>query len=230
MTQPEREKTSYRVYISVDEKDVLKTFESVVDKLSEDKDMKKFGFQAKTADIGPGDPASKSRMRHQRDRIVLYLGKQGAESALPILQSLAEEKPDVFQKPGVLMAQALEAQDGTKIDGMRITSEVHGISKARSFSELHSNLLEGCLDGIALALKQPKTQQSLSNEQSQLRENLVQIGPKASTREVLGTVLKSEGGTEFLAKQLEENYPRWAGNRGLKSDNLAFRQEPPKLT
>ncbi len=223
MTQPDREENAYRVYLSVKEENVVSTFRSMIERFSQDPELQRLGFQAKMPDMENAEPATKARTMNQKDRIVLYLGEKGVDRALPILQQMAEEDPQRFDQPGVLFAQPVPTKDGRSMSGMRLAEQVKGLEKARSFNELHGDLLGDCLDGLALAFRQPKTLASLEKRHPELARGLAELPSKADTRAVMATVVSTPEGRKFLARQLEENYPGWAGRRGLRETNLAFR-------
>lgn len=150
MTQPEREDTKFRVYFSCDGADVISTYQEVITELNNDPDLRKLGFQMKTAEIeappseidSHGEKKDKreyesdvaqykmkiGQMMNQKDRIVLYLGEEGIKKALPILQKYAEKNRNKFNSGGVLLSQPLTDSDGNEISGISITSETKGKS------------------------------------------------------------------------------------------------------
>jgi hypothetical protein len=225
MTQPEREtNTAYRVYLTVPQDKVTRAFATTINKLNKVGSLNRHGFQAKTADLDMLVPADKARLIHQRDQMVFYFGEKGAKEALPVFQELARENPDWFQQPGVLMGQPLPSADSaTPLNGIRVSSEVHGLG--RSFSDVHSNLLEGCLDQIAQAVNHPDIKAKISKKHSALGSRLAKLNTRSGTQEVLSSVLVDDEGRSFLARQLEANYPAWVGRRGLQSHNPAFRAQ-----
>lgn len=161
MTQPEREKTKYRAYINVGGEDLMQTFGDVIEALGNDPELKRLGFQIKTADArisetvpkdkykpnGEMRPATEEEKRaeqagmamnvmNQRDRIVVYLGEKGIERAIPILRRYAEQNRAKFEKYGVLFSQTLKDSGGKEIPGISLTSETKG--KSSDPSEVNS--------------------------------------------------------------------------------------------
>lgn len=221
MRQPAREDSAYRVYMTVPQDKITPAFGNAINQLNKVPGLRKHGFQAKTADVEGLDTIEKSKIMNQKDQIVFYFGENGMKDALPVFSQLAEDNPEWFSTPGVLLAKPLSRRDGSQVEGIRVASEVHGLG--RSFSEVHSGLLEGCLDQISAAIHHPTTLEKLKTKHPEIAERLQRLGPKPNTQQVLSSVISDEQGKSFLAKQLEANYPSWAGRRGLSAENPAFR-------
>ncbi len=233
LKQPERESTKYRVYFNCEGGDILPTYQGVIEQLSQDPELKKLGFQIKTADVSKVSPSEIGQIMNQKDRIVLYLGKKGMEKALPILQKYAEQNRQKFNKEGVLLAQPLTDSQGQEISGIRITSETKGMSpdptesgkKYASFSDMQSKVIESCFRSITTGLKNPKTLEAMAAKYPVMKDNLSRLPAGTSTEEYMKAILADPNGEEFLAKNLKAIYPQWAKAFGMKEGNIAFKEK-----
>lgn len=232
LKQPERESTKYRVYFNCEGGDILPTYQGVIEELSKDPELQKLGFQIKTADVSKVSPQEIGQIMNQKDRIVLYLGEQGMEKALPILQKYAEQNRQKFNKEGVLLAQPLVDSQGQEISGVRITSETKGMSpdptesnkKYASFSDMQSKVIESCFRSITAGLKNPKTLETMATKYPVMKEALSKLPASASVEDYMKGILSDPNGEEFLTKNLKAIYPQWSKAFGMSERNIAFKE------
>ncbi|MBP7134144.1 hypothetical protein KBA73_02920 [Patescibacteria group bacterium] len=232
MTQPNRESTRYRVYVQVDGKDVISTYESLIKELMADPGMQKVGMQIKTADLDRIGGHELGQLLNQRDRIVLYLGEEGMKYALPILRRYAKRHSGLLQQEGVLFAQPIKDSDGADVPGMRITSETKGESpdpaefpkEYKSFSKMQSQILESCLRSIIAALKDPGISAQLAATYPRMKEALSKLLPKSTIQQHVRAIFADPHGEEFLIKNLKVIYPQWAASFGMSPENVAFKK------
>ncbi len=228
----EREDTAYRIYINCDSDEVIRVFEEVVNRLNQDSDLRRLGFQAKTSDISAVSPSEIGQMMHQKDRIVIYLGEEGAKKALPIIQDYATENEGVFEEQGVLLAQPLEDNNKRPIPGIRMTSETKGkspdpqeINKSySSFSDMQSKIITSSLKSIINQLNKPDVLNMVSSHYPSLGKRLSGVPANISLREYIGIILEDDEGKTFLSKNLEKIYPQWSQSFGM-SDNISFKKK-----
>jgi len=233
LKQPERESTKYRVYFNCEGGDILPTYEGVIEELSKDPELQKLGFQIKTADVSKVSQQEIGQIMNQKDRIVLYLGEQGMEKALPILQKYAEKNRQKFNKEGVLLAQPITDSQGQEISGVRITSETKGMSpdptesqrKYASFSDMQSKVVESCFRSITAGLKNPKTLETMATRYPVMKEALSKLPEGASVEDYMKGILSDPNGEEFLAKNLKAIYPQWSKAFGMSEKNIAIKKD-----
>lgn len=229
MTQPSRESTKYRVYFSPESSDVIGTFQDIIAQLSTNPDIQRLGFQIKTADANKLSEIEIGSLMNQRDRVVLYLGEEGINSALPILQKYAEANPQRFSQEGVLLGQPLIDSQGKEIPGVIITSEPRGRSpdpaspgEYRSFSEVQGKIIESTYGSIVAALKDTDRASELQAKYPRLYQAVAALGPRASTSSYLKAVMEDPHGEDFLKRNLLSIYPQWAQAYGMSTQNIAF--------
>ena len=232
MKQPERESTKYRVYFSCDGKDVLPTFQDIIQLLNDDEEIKKTGFQIKTTDVMDTDPIRISQIMHQKDSTVLYLGKKSFKRALSILKKYAEKNREKFKKDGVLFAQPLIDSKNNKIPGIKITSETIGFSpdpdeigkKYESFSLMQGKIMEACFRSIVKSLKNPETLENAALKYPTLKNSLSKLNNKSSVRDYIKAILDDPKGEQLLVENLKVAYPIWSKAFGMTEKNIAFKK------
>jgi hypothetical protein len=230
--QPERERTKYRVYFNVEGSEVISSFEEIINRLSQDEQLQKFGFQIKTAEmpinVERGNYGEVVQLMNQKDKIVLYLGDKGIERALPILRKYAQENRSKFEQQGVLLAQSLTDDVAQEIPGVSVTSETKGKDpnggSYQTFSEMQTRIIESSLNSLVSSLKKPEGQEWLRINYPMMRDNLVGLPEKTSSKDYVRVILASSGGEDFLQKQLRRIYPLWAKSFGVSENNIAFKR------
>lgn len=230
MTQPDRESTKYRVYFSPEGGDVIGTFQDVITQLNADPEIQKQGFQIKTADANKLGELEISGIMNQRDRVVLYLGEEGMQAALPILQKYAEANPQRFAQEGVLLGQPLMDSQGKEIPGVVITSEPRGKSpdpaapgEYRSFSDVQGRIIESSFRTIIGGLRDPNNAAQLQAKYPELYRSISALGDKAATVDYMRAILADPNGADFLKRNLQNAYPQWAKAYGMSTQNIAFK-------
>lgn len=232
MTQPDRESTKYRVYFSPEGGDVMGTFQDVITQLNANPELKRLGFQIKTADANKLGELEVSQIMNQRDRVVLYLGEEGMQAALPILQKYAEANPQRFTQEGVLLGQPLMDSQGKEIPGVVIASEPRGKSpdpaapgEYRSFSEVQGRIIESSFRTIIGGLRDPNNAAQLQAKYPELYRGISALRDKAATIDYMRAILADPNGADFLKRNLQNAYPQWAKAYGLSTQNIAFQAQ-----
>ncbi len=232
LCQPDRESTKYRIYFNLEGGDILPTYQEIIDQLNNDPDLRKLGFQIKTVDVSRVSPQEIGQIMNQKDRIILYLGKEGMGKALPILQKYAEQNKQKFNREGVLLAQPLIDSQGQEIPGITITSETRGRSpdpaqfarEYKSFNDMQSKIIESSFRSLITALKNPKTLEEISARYPTMKDGLSKLPTTASQEDFIREILADPNGEEFLTKNLQAIYPQWARAFGVKERNIAFKE------
>jgi hypothetical protein len=233
---PEAEGHDYRVYLSTEDGDVMATFEELIAVLGSSPELQRYGFQIKTPDLeGSGDD-DVTRVANQSDRIVLYLGKEGAKAALPLLQQYAAEHPQRFSCEGIALGQPLVDQQGRKIPGIVLAGNIHGnpkgvqfIGEPESFNEFQAQVITTTIGQIIREMKDPRITPELRAQYPRLYQAVRELGENAQTSDCIRAILfdSRDGsarpeGEAFLARRLQEVYPQVAKQAGLSPRNFAF--------
>lgn len=232
MRQPERETTEYRVYFDLEGQDIISTYQDMIELLNNDPDLQKLGFQMKTADVTQLSPHEIGQIMNQRDRVVLYLGKEGIEKALPLIQQYVDQHRQKFNRKGVLLAEPLTDSAGSEVPAVSVTSETKGRSpdptqfsgEYKSFSDMQSMIIESSFRSIIDVLKKPDKLEALAVKYPAMTERLATLSENASMQDYLRKILADPQGKDFLATNLQIVYPHWARAFGKKEDNIAFKQ------
>lgn len=233
MTQREREPSKYRIYFNLENQDVIKVYSEIIGKLSMDEDISRFGFGANT--IAMFDPTAEviAETISQRDKIIIFIGENGINRALPILQDYIKKNRAKFEKRGVLLAQKFFDQDGKEVPGVDISSDVRGVSpdssrgfkKYKSFNSMQSEIIQSTLYSVFKEIYNFDNLDKIGFTNPQLKDKLLEIGHDGKLEDYLPLFLTQQSGAKFLIKNLAKFYPKWSRAFGMSEINIAFKEE-----